>query len=80
MSSKPGHPLTLSVQEGINAPFNIFQDLRVHVLENVEGGIDALLHRESQWMSRLGTHEPMGLNSSCNELGRIHCKLFSKTN
>ena len=55
------------------------RDLRVHVLENVEGGIDALLHRQSQWMSRLGTHEPMGLNSSCNELGRIHCKLFSKT-
>ena len=56
------------------------RDLRVHVLENVEGGIDALLHRESQWMSMLGTHEPMDLNSSCNELGRIHCKLFSKTN
>ena len=46
----------------------------------IEGDIDALLQRESQWMSRLGTHEPMGLNSSCNELGRIHCKLFSKTN
>ena len=29
--------------------------LRVHVLENVEGGINALLHRESQWMSKLGT-------------------------
>ena len=46
----------------------------------MEGGIDALMHRESQWMSSLGTHEPMGLNSSCNELGWIRCKLFSKTN
>ena len=59
-----------------NKECNFDRDLRVHVLEKVEGGLDELEHHENLWMTRLGSREPFGLNSMMNELGRLYFSLY----
>ena len=51
------------------------RDLKVHVLEKIEGGLDVLEHHENLWMTRLGSREPFGLNSMTSELGRLYFSL-----
>ena len=55
---------------------NFQRDLKVHVLEKIEGGLDELEHYENLWMTRLGSREPFGLNSMTNELGRLYYSLY----
>ena len=52
------------------------KDLKVHILQRLEGDRDKLEHFENLWISRLDCKEPNGLNSGLNELGKTYYKLY----
>ena len=52
------------------------KDLKVHILQRLEGDRDKLEHFENLWISRLDCNEPNGLNSGLNELGKTYYKLY----
>ena len=51
-------------------------DLEITILEKVNGASATLLKKEDQWITRLDTIEPNGLNSSTSEFGHIYKRLF----
>ena len=55
---------------------NFDTDLRVQILQNVNGNEDNLEFYENLWITRLDSREPNGLNSAMNEFGRTYYKLF----
>ena len=52
------------------------RDLRVDILQNVNGDEKNLEFYENLWITRLDSREPNGLNSTMNESGRTYYKLF----
>ena len=52
------------------------KDLRVTILEHVKGTFGVRLQKEAQWMTRLQTLSPTGLNAHSTEFTTIHKALF----
>ena len=56
---------------------NFDRNLKVHILQQVEGNETDLGNFEDKWITRLDTKEPHGMNSTMGELAKTHYKLFS---
>ncbi len=52
------------------------KNLKVHILQKVEGNEADLGNFEDKWIARLDTKEPNGMNSAMGELAKTHYKLF----
>ena len=55
---------------------NFDRNLKVHILQQVEGNETDLGNFEDKWITRLDTKEPHGMNSTMGELAKTHYKLF----
>ena len=53
------------------------KDLKITVLEKVKGNVGVRLLKESQWMTRLQTVTPSGLNANSSDFAAIYNNLFS---
>ena len=56
---------------------NFEKDLQISILEKVKGGLGARLRREEQWIGKLNTIAPNGLNTRTNNYGDTYRKLFN---